>query len=135
MKGKKIDVLRLILPALIVTLGLYGSAALGPIALIFAVNTLPLLLVLYQGWIDTAKGVLLLILFFAVAGLITQVFFGQVGTLAKQYPVESDNPFYESYNETKNALNNAMKGLTPVFGIVVALIVISLIWTIVRVFA
>jgi hypothetical protein len=85
------------------------------------------------GWVGTARGVLAILMFFAVAALVLQIFFGQLGQVAAQYPVSTSNPFYSAYNQTATALKNAMSTLAPVFGILVAIIVIGIIWGLVRI--
>jgi flagellar biogenesis protein FliO len=85
------------------------------------------------GWVGTARGVLAILMFFAVAALVLQIFFGQLGQVAAQYPVPVTNPFYDAYNKTATALKTAMGTLAPVFGVLVAIIVIGIIWGLVRI--
>ena len=85
------------------------------------------------GWVGTARGVLAILMFFAVAALVLQIFFGQLGQVAAQYPVSTSNPFYDAYNKTATALKTAMGTLAPVFGVLVAIIVIGIIWALVRI--
>ena len=86
-----------------------------------------------ETWMGTARGVLAILLFFAVAALVLQIFFGQIGQVASSYPVSTTNPFYDAYNKTVTALRTAMSTLAPVFGIIVAIIVIGIIWALVRI--
>ena len=74
-------------------------------------------------------------LFFAVAALVLQLFFSQLGTVAAQYPVEATNPFYNAYAAIAQALSQAMSALAPVFGVIVAVLVIGIIWALVRMLA
>jgi hypothetical protein len=80
-----------------------------------------------------ARGVLATLMFFAVAALVLQIFFGQLGQVAAQFPLEAANPFYDVYEKVAGALRTAMGTLAPVFGIIVAVIVIGIIWSLVRI--
>jgi hypothetical protein len=72
-------------------------------------------------------------MFFALSALTMQIFFGQIGQMATQYPVTTTNPYYSAYNQTVTALRTSMGTLAPVFGIIVATIVIGTIWALVRI--
>jgi len=82
-----------------------------------------------------ARNVLTLVLFFAVSALVVQLFFGQVGSIARLYPINASNPFYSAYTQLSQALTQAMSSLAPVFGVIVAIIVIGVIWMLVRILA
>jgi hypothetical protein len=85
------------------------------------------------GFAGLAKGVLVLVVLFAVFGLVAQIIFGQVGTIAKQFPVDSTNPFYNAYSSLNTALTNAMTSLSPAFQLVAAVIIISIVFVLIRV--
>ena len=88
-----------------------------------------------EQWANTAKGVLVLVILFAVFALVAQIVFGQIGTIAQAFPIDNTNPFYNAYTSLATALSNAMTSLAPVFQLVVAIIVISLIFVLIRVIA
>lgn len=82
-----------------------------------------------------AKGVLVLVILFAVFGLVAQIIFGQIGSIAQMFPISSTNPFYNAYQNLATALNSAMASLAPVFQLIVAVIIIGLIFALVRIMA
>ncbi|MEM4762073.1 MAG: hypothetical protein QW794_02875 [Thermosphaera sp.] len=86
-----------------------------------------------EGWANTAKGILSLVLFFAAAALIAQIFFGQIGNIATQFPVEQSNPFYNAYQSITQALTTGMQSLAPLFVLIVAIIALGLVWTLVKI--
>jgi hypothetical protein len=86
-------------------------------------------------WAGMAKGVLVLVLLFAIFGLVAQIIFGQIGAIAQQFPIDSSNPYYGAFQSLATALSNAMSSLAPVFQLIVAIIVISLIFVLVRAIA
>jgi hypothetical protein len=86
-------------------------------------------------WAGMAKGVLGLVILFAVFGLIAQVVFGQIGSIAQMFPIDSSNPYYGAFQSLATALSNAMASLAPVFQLLVAVIIIGLIFVLVRVIA
>jgi len=86
-----------------------------------------------EQWANTAKGVLVLMILFAVFGLVAQIIFGQIGSVAQAFPITNTNPFYDAYTSLATALNNAMTSLAPVFQLIVAIIVISLIFVLIKV--
>jgi hypothetical protein len=87
------------------------------------------------GFAGMAKGVLVLVLLFAIFGLVAQIVFGQIGAIAKMFPIDSTNPYYNAFQNLATALSNAMASLAPVFQLLVAVIVIGLIFVLVRVIA
>lgn len=99
----------------------------------------PSLLFLYlmsveQGGITgVAKGILTLVLFFAAMGLVTQIFFGQIGTIAQQFPIDQSNPFYNAFTTVRDSLITAMNNVAPLMTLVVAVIALGLVWTLVRI--
>jgi hypothetical protein len=84
-------------------------------------------------WAGMAKGVLVLVILFAVFGLVAQIIFGQVGMIAKQFPVDSTNPFYNAYSSVATALSNAMASLSPAFQLIAAVIIIAIVFVLIRV--
>jgi type III secretory pathway component EscU len=88
-----------------------------------------------EQWAQTAKSVLVLVILFAIFALVAQIVFGQIGSIAQTFPIENTNPFYGAYSSLNTALTNAMASLAPVFQLIVAIIVISLIFVLIRVIA
>jgi hypothetical protein len=86
-----------------------------------------------EQWAALAKSVLVLVVLFAVFALVAQIIFGQVGTIAKQFPVNSTNPFYNAYTSLSTALNNAMTSLSPAFQLVAAVIIISIVFMLIKI--
>jgi len=86
-----------------------------------------------EQWAALAKSVLVLVVLFAVFALVAQIIFGQVGTIAKQFPVNSTNPFYNAYNSLSTALNNAMASLAPAFQLVAAVVIIAIVFILIRI--
>ena len=76
-----------------------------------------------------------LVILFAVFGLIVQIVFGQIGMVAKMFPIDTANPYYNAFQNLATALSNAMASLSPVFQLLVAVIVIGLVFVLVRVVA
>ncbi|MEM1867922.1 MAG: hypothetical protein QXY83_03655 [Thermosphaera sp.] len=82
---------------------------------------------------DVAKGILSLILFFAAMGLVAQIFFGQIGQIAQQFPVDQSNPYYNAYTSVRDALITAMNNTAPLMTLIVAVIALGLVWLLVRI--
>ena len=76
---------------------------------------------------------LVLVVLFAVFGLVAQIIFGQVGMIARQFPVDSTNPFYNAYSSVATALSNAMASLSPAFQLIAAVIIIAIVFVLIRV--
>jgi hypothetical protein len=86
-----------------------------------------------EQWANLAKSVLVLVVLFAVFALVAQIIFGQVGMIARQFPVNSTNPFYNAYTSLNSALNSAMVSLAPAFQLVAAVIIISIVFILIRI--
>jgi hypothetical protein len=86
-----------------------------------------------EHWAGLAKGVLVLVILFAVFALVAQIIFGQIGMIAAQFPVDNSSPFYNAYTHLRTALDNAMVSLSPAFQLVAAIIIISIVFVLIRI--